>query len=134
MNRRERSLRFALPGLARERVAGAAADASCSSSLSLEHCRRCRRVVYGVRVTSAWNGIRVAGTATDAVIRDPWATNGRDESVENGFLQSVLLVDNLVDGAFVDQMDQLPSRCALAGDPASEPTKCQANTCGGYSD
>jgi hypothetical protein len=57
-------------------------------------------VVDGVRITGAWDGIRVGRASPNLTIVNSWISNARDDAVENDFLQPAIVRDTLIDGAF----------------------------------
>lgn len=56
--------------------------------------------VDGLRITSAWDAIRVDSTSPDLTVKNTWISNVRDDILENDFFLSVTFEDNLVDGTF----------------------------------
>ena len=56
--------------------------------------------VDGLRITSAWDAIRVNSTSPDLTVKNTWFSNVRDDVLENDFFLSVTFEDNLVDGTF----------------------------------
>ena len=56
--------------------------------------------VDGVRITSAWDGIREANGSPNLIIKNSWLSNVRDDAVENDDFLPLVFEDNLVDGAF----------------------------------
>ncbi|MGI9318802.1 MAG: right-handed parallel beta-helix repeat-containing protein [bacterium] len=56
--------------------------------------------VDGLRITSAWDGIRAAADSPDLRIKNTWISNVRDDAVENDDFHPLVFEDNLVDGAF----------------------------------
>ena len=57
-------------------------------------------VVDGVRITGAWDGIRMGQDSPDLSIVNSWLSNPRDDAVEDDFLQPATIRDTLIDGAF----------------------------------
>ena len=57
-------------------------------------------VVDGVRITGAWDGIRMGVDSPGLLITNSWLSSPRDDSVEDDFLQPATIRDTLIDGAF----------------------------------
>ncbi len=51
-------------------------------------------------ISNSWDAVRVSWNSPNFVIEDIWATNIRDDAVENDRLQSGTIRDSLFDGAF----------------------------------
>jgi len=56
--------------------------------------------VDGVRITSAWDGIRAGPGSPDLTVKNSWISNVRDDVVENDDFLPMVFEDNLVDGTF----------------------------------
>lgn len=56
--------------------------------------------VDGVRITSAWDGVRANLGSDNMVVKNSWLSNVRDDAVENDDFLTFTFEDNLVDGAF----------------------------------
>lgn len=56
--------------------------------------------VDGLRITSAWDALRVDASSPDLTVKNTWFSNVRDDALENDFFVPVTFEDNLVDGAF----------------------------------
>lgn len=56
--------------------------------------------VDGVRITGAWDAIRMSEGSPGLQIVDSWISNPRDDAVEDDFLQPAIIRDTLIDGAF----------------------------------
>ncbi len=52
------------------------------------------------RISKSWDAVRVSWNSADFVIEDIWASNLRDDAVENDRLQSGTIRDSLFDGTF----------------------------------
>lgn len=57
-------------------------------------------VVDGVRITGAWDAIRVGRGSPNLRVINSWISNARDDAVENDFLQVATIRDTLIEGAF----------------------------------
>ncbi|HEX7857689.1 MAG TPA: hypothetical protein VF489_02730 [Sphingobium sp.] len=57
-------------------------------------------VVDGVRITGAWDAIRMGRGSPGLLIVNSWIGNARDDAVENDHLQTATIRDTLIDGAF----------------------------------
>lgn len=57
-------------------------------------------VVDGIRITSAWDAVRMSTDSSDLTIRNSWISNVRDDILENDQFYSAVFEDNLVDGSF----------------------------------
>lgn len=57
-------------------------------------------IIDGVRITGAWDAIRMGRGSPGLLIENSWISNARDDAVENDFLQSGTIRDTLIDGAF----------------------------------
>ncbi len=57
-------------------------------------------VIRDWRITDTWDAIRVSWNSSDFVIEDIWASDIRDDAIENDRVQSGTIRDSLFDGAF----------------------------------
>jgi hypothetical protein len=57
-------------------------------------------IIDGVRITGAWDAIRIGRDSPHLLIRNSWISNARDDAIENDFLQPADIRDTLIDGAF----------------------------------
>ena len=57
-------------------------------------------IVDGVRITSAWDAVRMSVDSPNLIVRNSWISNVRDDVLENDNSFSTLFEDNLVDGTF----------------------------------
>lgn len=57
-------------------------------------------VISDWRITDTWDAVRVSWNSPDFLIENIWATNVRDDAIENDRLQSGTIRDSLIDGAF----------------------------------
>jgi hypothetical protein len=57
-------------------------------------------VVDGVRITSAWDALRMSVDSSNLTVRNSWISNVRDDILENDLFFSAVFEDNLVDGTF----------------------------------
>jgi hypothetical protein len=57
-------------------------------------------IIDGVRITGAWDAIRMSRNAANLTIVNSWITDARDDAVENDHLQAAAIRDTLIDGAF----------------------------------
>ncbi len=69
-----------------------------SAAVNFKHARS--GTVDGIRITSAWDAIRMSVDSPGLIVRNSWISNVRDDVVENDDFFSTLFEDNLVDGAF----------------------------------
>ncbi|MGI9318801.1 MAG: hypothetical protein ACR2QW_15845 [bacterium] len=56
--------------------------------------------VDGIRVTSAWDGVRATSGSPQLTIKNNWISNVRDDAIENDNFLPMVLEDNLLDGVF----------------------------------
>ena len=56
--------------------------------------------VDGIRITSAWDAIRMSTDSPELTVRNTWISNVRDDILENDKFFSTTFEDNLVDGTF----------------------------------
>ncbi len=56
--------------------------------------------VDGLRITSAWDAVRVDPDSPNLTVKNSWISNVRDDVLENDFFLSATFEDNLVDGTF----------------------------------
>ena len=57
-------------------------------------------VVDGVRITEAWDAVRISSASPNLTVRNSWISNVRDDVLENDYLFPAVIQDTLVDGAF----------------------------------
>ena len=57
-------------------------------------------IIDGVRITGAWDAIRIGRDSPDLLVVNSWISNARDDAIENDFLQPATIRDTLIDGAF----------------------------------
>ena len=56
--------------------------------------------VDGIRITSAWDAIRMSVDSPNLIVRNSWISNVRDDILENDIFFTAVFEDNLVDGTF----------------------------------
>lgn len=56
-------------------------------------------IIDGVRITGAWDAVRLSRNAANLQIVNSWITDARDDAVENDHLQVATIRDTLIDGA-----------------------------------
>jgi len=56
--------------------------------------------VDGIRITSAWDALRMSVDSPNLTVRNSWISNVRDDILENDFFFAAVFEDNLVDGTF----------------------------------
>jgi hypothetical protein len=56
--------------------------------------------VDGIRITSAWDALRMSSDSANLTIKNSWISNVRDDVLENDLFFSAVFEDNLVDGTF----------------------------------
>jgi hypothetical protein len=56
--------------------------------------------VDGVRITSAWDALRMSVDSPNLTVRNSWISDVRDDILENDYFFSTVFEDNLVDGTF----------------------------------
>ena len=71
----------------------------CNSAAVMFNNAACG-TVDGLRITSAWDGIRAAEGSPNLKIKNSWISNVRDDAVENDNYLPLVFEDNLIDGAF----------------------------------
>ncbi|WP_327752333.1 hypothetical protein VVT58_18105 (plasmid) [Sphingobium sp. SJ10-10] len=76
-------------------------------------------VVDGVRITGAWDAIRVGRGSPGLLIENSWISNARDDAVENDFLQTMTIRDTLIDGAF-QGISVKPRKDSNTGDASNQ--------------
>jgi len=76
-------------------------------------------VVDGVRITGAWDAIRIGRGSPGLLIDNSWISNARDDAVENDFLQTGTVRDTLIDGAF-QGISVKPRKDSDAGDASNQ--------------
>lgn len=57
-------------------------------------------IVDGIRITGAWDAIRMESGSPELTVRNSWISDVRDDILENDHFYSAVFEDNLVDGAF----------------------------------
>lgn len=57
-------------------------------------------IVDGIRITSAWDALRMSVDSPNLTVRNSWISNVRDDILENDFFFTTIFEDNLVDGTF----------------------------------
>jgi hypothetical protein len=56
--------------------------------------------VDGIRITSAWDAVRMSVDSPSLIVRNSWISNVRDDVLENDDFFTTVFEDNLVDGTF----------------------------------
>lgn len=75
--------------------------------------------IDGVRITGAWDGVRLSEGAKGLIVTNSWISSARDDAFENDFLHSASISDTLIDGAF-QGISVKPRRGSLLGDASNE--------------
>jgi hypothetical protein len=83
-----------------------------STALNLRHSPSV--TIDGVRIASAWDGIRIGEGAANFVIKNAWLSSIRDDAVENDHLLGGRISDSLVDGA-LQGIALLPNKAIRLG-------------------
>ncbi|GAA4018951.1 hypothetical protein GCM10022280_18280 [Sphingomonas swuensis] len=71
--------------------------------------------IEGVRIARAWDGVRAGRGTSDLHIARSWISDVRDDAFEDDHLQSLVITDTLIDGAF-QLVSAKPAKGATAGD------------------
>lgn len=73
--------------------------ASCNSA-AIHYKYASGGTVDGVRITGAWDAVRMAVDSPNLVLKNSWISDVRDDILENDYLYSAVVKDTLVDGTF----------------------------------
>jgi hypothetical protein len=74
-------------------------DASYCNSAAVNLKNAAGGVIDGIRISRAWDGVRIGPESGKVVIRNAWLSDIRDDAVENDNLLEARIIDTLIDGA-----------------------------------